>query len=86
MGEGKEIEQKFIQAGKPTQNGLVEHLNGTLRRECLDLHWFYSKQELDAHLEKWSLTYNFHRPHRSIGYQSPASFEKSISFTLNLLA
>lgn len=81
-----DIEQRFIQAGKPTQNGLVERLNGTLRRECLNLHWFYSKQELDEHLEKWFLNYNFHRPHSSIQYQSPAGFEKSILSTLNLVA
>ena len=84
--EKHQIEQRFIQPGKPTQNGLVERLNGTLRRECLDLHWFESKQELDEQLEKWFLTYNFSRPHSSIEYQSPASFEKNINSTLNLVA
>jgi putative transposase len=30
----------YIQPGKPMQNGFVESFNGTLRDECLNLHWF----------------------------------------------
>ena len=69
------VEHRFIQAGKPTQNGLVERLNGTLRRECLNLNWFDSIQELNQYLEEWYQSYNFERPHSALGYVTPAQFE-----------
>ncbi len=70
------FELRFIQPGKPTQNGIIERLNGTLRRECLNLNRFYSLSELNEHLDKWYQTYNFDRPHKSINYLTPDAFEK----------
>lgn len=69
------IELKYIQPGKPSQNGLMERLNKTLRIECLDLNWFQSLTELNQRIQDWSVTYNQVRPHSSIGYKSPTSYE-----------
>ena len=69
------IEIKFIQPGKPTQNGIVERLNGTVRTECLNLNWFYSLEEINHLLGQWYKTYNFDRPHSSLNYQTPSNFE-----------
>lgn len=69
------IELRFIQPGKPTQNGLIERLNGTLRTECLNLHWFDSLEELNDYLGIWFKTYNFDRPHSSLNYITPHAFE-----------
>jgi putative transposase len=69
------VEIRFIQPGKPSQNGLIERLNGTLRRECLDLEWFGSLEELNENIQGWWATYNTVRPHSSIGYLTPDEFE-----------
>jgi putative transposase len=69
------VELKFIQPGKPTQNGLIERLNGTLRKECLNLEWFESIEILNDKIQDWWNTYNSIRPHSSIGYNSPDEFE-----------
>jgi putative transposase len=69
------LELRFIQPGKPSQNGLVERLNGTLRKECLNLEWFVSLPKLNEQLQEWWQTYNTIRPHSSIGYQTPDELE-----------
>ncbi len=69
------VEIKFIQAGKPSQNGLIERLNGTLRAECLNLEWFRSMEELNEHIQEWTVVYNTVRPHSSIGYKTPDELE-----------
>ena len=71
----KRVEIKFIQPGKPTQNGIIERLNGTVRRECLNLNWFNSLDEINQLLGKWYKTYNFDRPHASLKFKTPQAFE-----------
>lgn len=75
--EKNEVKIQFIQPGKPTQNGIIERLNGTLRRECLQLHWFKSLGLLNEQLQQWWQEYNFLRPHSSIGYLTPEEFEQN---------
>lgn len=65
----------FIQPGKPSQNGLIERLNGTLRKECLNLEWFESIPKLNEQLQDWWNTYNTLRPHSSIEFLTPDEFE-----------
>lgn len=69
------IELKFIQPGKPSQNGLIERLNGTLRKECLNLEWFVSIPRLNEKIQQWWHEYNSVRPHKSIGRLTPDEFE-----------
>lgn len=69
------IELKFIQPGKPSQNGLIERLNKTLRRECLNLTWYRSMEQLNAEIQAWSQTYNLRRPHKNLGRIPPAEYE-----------
>jgi len=69
------VEIKFIQPGKPTQNGIVERLNGTVRKECLNLNWFHNLDEVNELLGQWYKNYNFDRPHSSLKYKTPVAFE-----------
>ena len=69
------IELRFIQPGKPSQNGIIERLNGTLRKECLNLEWFESIPKLNEQIQDWWNVYNSIRPHSSIGYKTPDEFE-----------
>jgi putative transposase len=71
----KKVEIRFIQPGKPTQNGIMERLNGTVRKECLNLNWFHSLDEINQLLGQWYKTYNFDRPHSSLKYKTPHVFE-----------
>ena len=78
------VEIKFIQAGKPSQNGLIERLNGTLRTECLNLEWFRGLEELNEQIQQWAVIYNTLRPHSSIWYKTPDELEmqkKNLYFT-----
>lgn len=69
------VELRFIQPGKPSQNGLVERLNKTLRVECLNLEWFSSLEALNEKIQEWSVIYNTIRPHSSISYKTPDELE-----------
>ena len=64
----------FSRPGKPVDNSVCEAFNGSLRRECLSQHWFASIAEAETILEAWRLDYNNHRPHSSLGLESPARF------------
>lgn len=41
----------FSRPGKPTDNGFIESLNGRLRDERLDAHWFLSLDDARAKIE-----------------------------------
>ena len=70
------VELAFIQPGKPTQNAFVESLNGKFRNECLNQHWFLSKEEATLEIENWRTYYNQERPHSSLGYLSPEEYAR----------
>lgn len=71
------IQLRFIDPGKPTQNGYVESFNGRVRDECLNEHWFTTLEEAQRLIEAWRQDYNTVRPHSSLGHLTPAEFVKS---------
>ncbi len=68
------VNLRFIDPGKPMQNGYIESFNGKFRDECLSQHWFMSLDEARSVREEWGIDYNERRPHRSLQHQTPAEF------------
>lgn len=78
----------FSRPGKPTDNCFIESFNGSLRDECLNVHWFESMEEAKARIEAWRIDYNESRPHQALQEETPAQFamrakelEQSLSFS-----
>lgn len=52
--------------------------NGTLRDECLNVHWLASLAEAQRLLEAWRRDYNESRPHSALEYLTPAEYARKI--------
>jgi putative transposase len=68
------VKLDFIRPGKPVENAYIESFNGRLRQECLEENWFTSMQDAREKIEDWRVDYNEHRPHTSLGNQTPREF------------
>jgi len=66
--------------GKPVDNCVCAAFNGSLRRECLSMHWFVDLAEAQQALTAWQEDYNNHRPHTSLRDHTPFEFKKAGSF------
>lgn len=64
----------FSRPGKPTDNAYIETFNGSLRDECLNLHWFRSLDEAEKLIEAWRKDYNESRPHMGLGNLTPKEY------------
>ena len=76
----QQIKLKYIQPGRPMQNGHVESFNGKLRDECLNLHWFTTLRQARVILAAWLRHYNQERPHSSLGNKTPCEFVAGLPF------
>jgi putative transposase len=73
----------FSRPAKPVDNTFIEAFNGTLRRECLSLHWFLGLEDVQRTLEAWRDDYNNRRPHSSLADVPPAEFRAGACITLD---
>ena len=69
-----EIEFKYIQPGKPTQNAYVERFNKSYREGVLDAHIFETIDDVREQAQKWSKDYNESRPHDALGGMPPRQY------------
>ena len=69
-----QVNWHYIAPGKPTQNAFAESFNGTLRNECLNVHWFLTLADARQTLETWRRDYDEVRPHSSLANLTPWAF------------
>ena len=48
---------EFSRLGKPTDNAFIESLGGSLRDECLNVHWFDDLTDAQKKLQAWPREY-----------------------------
>jgi putative transposase len=70
-----QVTLEFSRPGKPTDNAFIESFNGSLRDECLNVHWFRDLTDAQDKLQAWQKDYNESRPHRSLNNLSPLEYK-----------
>jgi len=73
-----QVRLDFSRPGKPTDNSFVETFNGSLRDECLNVHWFDSLAQAKQILEGRRRDYNESRPHSALNDLTPAEYARKI--------
>ena len=76
---------KFIQPGKPAQNGYIERFNRTYREEVLNMNLFYDIDHVQAITDEWLIKYNSKRPHESLGNLTPWQFSEKLRMPTDMV-
>ena len=61
----------FSRPGKAIDIAFIKAINGKLRSESLNAHWFLTLQDAFEKLEVWRRHYNEKRPHSAVGNIPP---------------
>jgi putative transposase len=77
------VQLDFSRPGKPTDNATIESFNASVRRECLSQHYFSTLAETQVVLRTYQDDFNNHRPHSSLGQQTPAQFRAGLGHNVD---
>lgn len=72
---------RYIEPGKPQQNGFIEAFNSRLRDECLNEEVFDSLGHARRVLARWRYDYNHIRPHMALGGLTPAAARRTLELS-----
>jgi putative transposase len=75
---GRGVELAFTRPGKPVDNCFVESFHDKFRSECLSTHWFLDLDDARRLVAAWREDYNAVRPHRALGYRTPAEYAATL--------
>ena len=59
--------------GRCIHNVFIGRLWQSLKYECVYLHAWETRSQAKAGIARWMTFYNHHRPHSSLGGQTPAA-------------
>jgi transposase InsO family protein len=69
-----DVQALYIEPGSPWENGFAESFHGRVRDEFLAIEIFDNLRAARELTAAWKEDYNHHRPHSSLGYQTPNQF------------
>ena len=75
----QKVQLEFSRPGKPTDNAHIESFNGSLRDECLNVHWFNSLADAKEKLDAWRIDYNETRPHKALDHRTPREYAAKLA-------
>lgn len=74
---GKGVARSFSPSGSPHDNAVAEAFFNSLKKEELYRRRYSSEVDFKRSLQKYVHFYNYERPHKYLGYETPAQFEDS---------
>ena len=72
--QGRGIDLRFIEPGKPNQDAFIERFNKTYRTEVLNAYVIEPVEQVQQIAEDWLVEYNEQRPHDSLGRVPPLTY------------
>ncbi len=76
--QANEIDFKYIQPGKPSQNAYIERFNRTYRGKVLDAYLLDNLDEVREVTVNFINDYNNHRPHDALGGLPPKLYREKM--------
>jgi transposase InsO family protein len=61
-----------LRSKRPRRGNMA--VDGSLRDECLNVHWFETLEDARAKIEEWGIDYNDSRPHQGLKEMTPTEY------------